>query len=191
MSKLDKWLAIISTVYLSVYLSIHLHTQSSNKYIYMYIGALWLDSQPSVIILSHPIRRLHSWCWYTQNPRLWVHLLAALGPLAESRRSKPNKGGLFCSNQRLSLQNEPGAEPGRSFAVGNMLPAGRPAGRPTQPARPRSEQCVGYRLSAEGGEPLLSFCHCSTRTCKSFWLCVSASSSSDSSVCCSSSPSQP
>lgn len=107
----------------------------------MYIGAMWLDSRPSVIILSHPIRRLHSWYWYTQNPRLWVHLLAALGPLAESRRSKPNKGGLFCSNQRLSLQNEPGAEPGRSFAVGNMLPAGRP----TQPARPRSEQCVGYR----------------------------------------------
>lgn len=164
----------------------------------MYIGALWLDSQPSVIILSHPIRRLHSWYWYTQNPRLWVHLLAALGPLAESRRSKPNKGGLFCSNQRLSLQNEPGAEPGRSFAVGNMLLAGRPAGRPTQPARPHSEQCVGYRLSAEGGEPLLSFCHCYTkkkknlltRTCESFWLCVSASSSSDSSVCCSSSPSQ-
>lgn len=131
-------------IYLSIYPSTH--TQSSNKYIYMYIGAnigennyTWLDSQPSVIILSHPIRRLHSWYWYTQNPRLWVHLLAALGPLAESRRSKPNKGGLFCSNQRLSLQNEPGAEPGRSVAVGNMLPAGRP----TQPARPRSEQCVG------------------------------------------------
>lgn len=107
----------------------------------MYIGALWLDSQPSVIILSHPVRRLHSWCWYTQNPRLWVHLLAALGPLAESRRSKPNKGGLFCSNQRLSLQNEPGAEPGRSFAVGNMLLAGRPAG-PAHAASSSSQRTV-------------------------------------------------
>lgn len=82
--------------------------------------------------------------------------------------------------------------------MGNMLPAGRP----TQPARPRSEQCVGYRLSAEGGwrativflSPLHKKNNLFTRTCESFWLCgtcVSASSSSVSSVCCSSSPSQP